>query len=67
MRWDGKVATVFVLNETDENKAMQALLLTHPIEEAGSPSDREIDANQKPVVALPFIVKKFTRGAKICL
>ena len=26
VRWDGKVATVFVLNETDENKAMQALL-----------------------------------------
>ena len=30
---------------------MQALLLQHPIEEAGSPSDREIDANQKPVMS----------------
>ena len=28
-----------------KTKAMQALLLQHPIEEAGSPSDREIDAN----------------------
>ena len=51
VRWDGKAATTFVLNETDENKAMQALLLKHPIEEAGSPSDREIDANQKPVMS----------------
>jgi hypothetical protein len=37
VRWDGKAATTFVLNEPDENKAMQALLLQHPIEEAGSP------------------------------
>jgi hypothetical protein len=51
VRWDGKGATTFVLNETDENKAMQALLLKHPIEEAGSPSDREIDANQKHVMS----------------
>jgi hypothetical protein len=51
VRWDGKEATAFILNETDENKAMQALLLEHPIEEAGSPSDREIDANQKPVMS----------------
>jgi hypothetical protein len=51
VRWDGKAATTFVLNETDENKAMQALLLQHPIEEAASPSDREIDANQKPVMS----------------
>jgi hypothetical protein len=51
VRWDGKEATAFILNETDENKAMQALLLKHPIEEAGSPSDREIDANQKPVIS----------------
>jgi hypothetical protein len=28
VRWDGKAATTFVLNETDENKAMQALLLS---------------------------------------
>ena len=51
VRWDGKGATTFALNETDENKAMQALLLTHPIEEAGSPSDHEIDANQKAVMS----------------
>jgi hypothetical protein len=38
------------LNETDENKVMQALLLKHPIVEAGNPSDRETDANQKPVM-----------------
>jgi len=25
VRWDGKAATTFVLNETDENKAMQAV------------------------------------------
>jgi hypothetical protein len=25
VRWDGKAVTAFVLNETDENKAMQAL------------------------------------------
>jgi hypothetical protein len=30
VRWDGKGATAFVLNETDENKAKQALLLKHP-------------------------------------
>ena len=42
---------VFPLNETDENKAMRALLLQHPIEEAASPSDREIDANQKSVMS----------------
>ena len=51
VRWNGKRATAFVLNETDENKAMQALLLKHPIEEAGSLSDREIDANQKHVMS----------------
>ena len=34
VRWDGKAAAIFVLNETDENKAMQALLLKHPTEEA---------------------------------
>jgi hypothetical protein len=51
VQWNGKTATSFPLNETDENKAMQALLLTHPIEEAARPSDREIDANQKPVMS----------------
>jgi len=51
VRWDGKAATTFALNETDENKAMQALLLKHQIEEAEIPSDREIDANQKPVMS----------------
>jgi hypothetical protein len=30
---------------------MQALLLWHPIEEAASPSDREIDTNQKNVMS----------------
>jgi hypothetical protein len=47
VRCDGKTATPFPLNETDETKAMQALLLQYPFEEAASPSDREIDANQK--------------------
>ena len=42
VRWDGKTATSFPLNETDET-----LLLQHPLEEAASPSDREINANQK--------------------
>jgi hypothetical protein len=51
VRWDGKAATTFGLNETDENKAMQALLLKHPIEEAEINSNREIDANQKPVMS----------------
>src|ERR1700722_11237350 len=51
VRWDGKAATTFVLNETDANKAMQALLLKHPIEEAEINSNREIDANQKPVMS----------------
>jgi hypothetical protein len=48
--WHSVRWTAF-LNETDENKAMQVLLLKHPIEETGSPSDREIDANQKPVMS----------------
>ena len=47
VRWDGKTATSFPLNETDETKAMGALLLQHPLDEAASRSDREIDANQK--------------------
>ena len=51
VRWDGKTATSFPLNETDEKKAMQALLLQHPFEEAASASDREIDANQKHVMS----------------
>jgi hypothetical protein len=38
---------IFPLNEMDETKAMRALLLQHPLEEAVSPSDREINANQK--------------------
>jgi hypothetical protein len=29
VRWDGKTATSFPLNETDETKAMRALLLQH--------------------------------------
>jgi hypothetical protein len=32
------------LNETDEKKAMQALLLRNPLEEAANASDREINA-----------------------
>ena len=51
VRWDGKTATSFPVNETDETKAMRALLLQHPFEEAASPSDREIDANQKHVMS----------------
>ena len=47
VRWDGRTATSFPLNE----KAMQALLLQHPLEEAASPSDREIDTNQKHVMS----------------
>jgi hypothetical protein len=39
-------ATSFPLNETDET-----LLLQHPLEEAASPSDREIDANQEHVMS----------------
>jgi hypothetical protein len=46
VRWDGKTATSFPLNETDETP-----LLQHPLEEAASPSDREIDANQKHVMS----------------
>jgi hypothetical protein len=38
-----KTATTFALNETDETKAMKALLLQHPIDKAASPSDREIN------------------------
>ena len=49
VRWDSKTATSFPLNETDETKAMRALLLQHPLEAAASPSHREIDANQKQV------------------
>jgi len=47
VRWDGKTAISFPLDETDETKAMRALLLQHPFEEAARPSDREIDAKQK--------------------
>jgi hypothetical protein len=50
VRWDGKTATSFPLNETDEPKAVRALLLQHPLEEAASPSHGEIDANQKQVM-----------------
>ena len=32
-------------------KAMRALLLQHPFEEAASPSDREIDTKQKHVMS----------------
>jgi hypothetical protein len=39
-------ATSFPLNETDET-----MLLQHPLEEAASPSDREIDANQEHVMS----------------
>jgi hypothetical protein len=51
VRWDGKTAFSFPLDERDETKAMQALLLQHPLEEAASPSDREIDTNQKHVMS----------------
>jgi hypothetical protein len=51
VRWDGKTAISLPLDERDETKAMQALLLWHPIEEAASPSDREIDTNQKQVMS----------------
>jgi hypothetical protein len=37
VRWDGKTAIPFPLNERDEIKAMQALLLQHPLEKAASP------------------------------
>jgi hypothetical protein len=50
VRWDGKTSTSFPLNETDETKARLALLLQHPLEEAASPSHREIDTNQKHVM-----------------
>ena len=45
VRWDGKTAISFPLDERDEAKAMQALLLQHPFEEAAKVSDREIDTN----------------------
>ena len=32
VRWDGKTAASFPLNETDEAKAMRALLLQRPLE-----------------------------------
>ena len=37
VRWDGRTATSFPLNE----KAMRALLLQHPLEEAAIASDRK--------------------------
>jgi hypothetical protein len=40
VQWDGQTATSFPLNETDEKKAMQALLLKNPLEEAANASDR---------------------------
>jgi hypothetical protein len=38
VQWDGKTATSFPLNETDEKKALQALLLQNknPLEEAAT-------------------------------
>jgi hypothetical protein len=39
------------LNETDEKKAMQALLLKNPLEEAANASDREINATRKTVMS----------------
>jgi hypothetical protein len=44
---NGNLFLSFPLDETDETKAMRALLLQHPFEEAARPSDREIDAKQK--------------------
>jgi len=41
VQWDGKTATSFPLNETDEKKAMQALLLKIRPKRAGNASDRE--------------------------
>jgi hypothetical protein len=38
------------LNETDEKKAMQALLLKNPLEEAANASDIEINATRKTVM-----------------
>jgi hypothetical protein len=32
VQWNGKTAIFFSLNETDEKKAMQALLLKHPMQ-----------------------------------
>ena len=51
VRWNGKRATSFPLNETDEKKAMQALLLKEPLEEAAKASDREINATRKTVMS----------------
>jgi hypothetical protein len=50
VQWDGKTTTSFPLNETDEKKAMQALLLKNPREEAANTSDREINATRKTVM-----------------
>jgi hypothetical protein len=51
VQWDGKTTTSFPLNETDEKKAMQALLLKNPLEEAANASDREINATRKTVMS----------------
>jgi hypothetical protein len=51
VQWDGKTATSFPLNETDEKKAMQAPLLKNPLEEAANASDREINATRKTVMS----------------
>jgi hypothetical protein len=37
VRWDGKTAISFPLDESDEAKDMQALLLQHPFEEPQAP------------------------------
>jgi hypothetical protein len=51
VRWGRQSGADFFLNETDEYKGMHGLLLQHLIEEAGSLSDRKIDANQKSALS----------------
>jgi hypothetical protein len=51
VQWDGKTATSFPLNETDEKKAMHALVLKNPLEEAANASDRKINAVRKTVMS----------------
>jgi hypothetical protein len=41
-RWDGKTATPFPLNDTDETKAMRALLLQHPLDETLDGTGRSV-------------------------
>jgi hypothetical protein len=69
VRWDGKTAASFPLNETDEAKAMRALLLQYPLEgilrqgrtqelpetDCGHRATKRPDDRQRPVYARPTV------------